>query len=249
WNVLIYMAADNNLKEECIFALTEILKAGATPGIDVIAQLDSGDAITRFDFSEVRKNIGEYDQRSPEIGDIAWTRLSDPKHLVNVSDTKMLNDFLSETLRKPGTEIYNMIILSGHGSGAVGDFLTTTTPPSALSIPGLKSALESVNEQIGRKIDVLGMDSCLMSMVGVCYELREEVDFLIGAEGFERNTGWPYLEILGVLQRNLKTLAKSSGAALEDLIGDIVREYVHYYFPYHLSGVSVDLAACDLRDR
>src|SRR5215510_15678991 len=81
WNVLIYMAADNNLKEECIFALTEILKAGATSGIDVIAQLDSGDAITRFDFSEVRKNIGEYDQRSPEIGDIAWTILSDPKDL------------------------------------------------------------------------------------------------------------------------------------------------------------------------
>jgi hypothetical protein len=117
-----------------------------------------------------------------------------------------------------------------------------------LTIPGLKSALGSAREQIGRKIDVLGLDSCLMSMVEVCYELREEVDFLIGAEGFERNTGWPYHEILDVLQGNLKSSVKKQEAVLEGLIGAIVSEYVRYYFPYHLSGVSVDLAACDLRD-
>src|SRR5262245_21770739 len=85
WNVLIYMAADNNLKEECMFALTEILKAGAAPGIDVIAQLDSGDAITQFDFSKLSKNIGEYDRKNPEIVEIASTISSDPKEMLNVS--------------------------------------------------------------------------------------------------------------------------------------------------------------------
>src|SRR5574341_795099 len=70
WNVLIYMAADNNLKEECMFALTEILKAGATPGIDVMAQFDSGDAITLFDFSKLSKNMGKYDRKTLEIGEI-----------------------------------------------------------------------------------------------------------------------------------------------------------------------------------
>ena len=248
WNVLIYMAADNNLKEECMFALTEILKAGATPGIDVIAQFDSGDAITQFDFSKLPKNIGKYDRKTLEVGKIAETILSDPKAILNVSDTQMLNDFLSQRLGKPEDQHYNMIILSGHGSGAVGDFLANTNPPSALSIPGLKLALESACEQIGRKIDVLGMDSCLMSMIEVCYELRNEIDFLIGAEGFERSTGWPYLEILEVLKSNLKVLAEDSEASLEELTGAIVSEYVRYYFPYHLSGVSVDLAACDLRD-
>jgi hypothetical protein len=105
WNVLIYMSADNNLKEERMFALTEILKAGATPGIDVIAQFDSGDAITRFDFSKLHKNIGKSGQKNPEIVEIAETILSDSKAILNVSDTQMLNDFLSQTLGKPRTQL------------------------------------------------------------------------------------------------------------------------------------------------
>ncbi|HEX9002530.1 MAG TPA: hypothetical protein VGB07_21665, partial [Blastocatellia bacterium] len=55
WNVLIYMAADNNLTEECVFSLSEILKAGILPEINIVAQLDSGDAITRFNFNRLMK--------------------------------------------------------------------------------------------------------------------------------------------------------------------------------------------------
>ena len=38
---------------------------------------------------------------------------------------------------------------------------------------------------LGKKIDILGMDACFMSMGEVAYEIRESVDVLVGAEGLE----------------------------------------------------------------
>ncbi len=243
WNVLIYMAADNNLTEECVFSLSEILKAGILPEINIVAQLDSGDAITRFNFNRLMKGTNPATRM---LDSIREEILSDPKALQNVSDAQMLGNFLDDKIGKAETQTYNMIILSGHGSGAVGDFLKADNPPSALSIPTLKLALESASDRAGRKIDILGMDSCLMSMVEVCYELRNQVDFLIGAEGFERNAGWPYFEILEALQRSLTAAPETM---LEKLASDIVRTYVNYYFQYHISGVSTDMAAVDLRNK
>ena len=48
---------------------------------------------------------------------------------------------------------------------------------------------------------ILGMDSCLMSMAEVYYQLVGNVDYLVGAEGFEPSGGWPYQRILDSLVR------------------------------------------------
>jgi Clostripain family len=49
--------------------------------------------------------------------------------------------------------------------------------------------LESKNAQAQHHIDILGMDSCLMSMAEVYYQLVGSVDYLVGAEGFEPSGG------------------------------------------------------------
>lgn len=288
WNVLIYMAADNNLREECVWALTEILRVGPIPEVNVIAQLDSGSAINRYDFRKLRGKAsssdasvgqGRYDTASPpsrkagiKLNAIA-EELS-PKFIPrqdnghrseeafmrreNASDLEMIKNFIHSVIGKPASvpsvkspsgrrlaisapevKPYNIFILSGHGSGAVGDFFNSDNPPSALSIPGLGSILKPIAEQLGRKIDVLGMDSCLMSMAEVCYELRDSVKFMVGAEGFEQNTGWPYHNILAALQADVTMKLKDFACA-------IVKEYIHYYSDYTVAGVSVDHAACDL---
>src|SRR5262249_16035123 len=176
----------------------------------------------------------------------------------NVSDPIMIKEFLHAEIGKPTAvtsvlsqsshripasksevKSYNMLVLSGHGSGAVGDFFNTDDPPSALSIPELRSILESIVEKPEDKIDVLGMDSCLMSMAEVCYELRNTVKFMVGAEGFEQNTGWPYHNILAALQAEPTMGPKEFACA-------IVKEYIHYYSDYTVAGISVDHAACDL---
>jgi hypothetical protein len=292
WTVSIYMAADNNLKEECVWALTELLRVGQVPEIDVIAQFDSGDSINRYDFRKLQgtansngasnrqgaySNVGSPSRSARiKLDSLAELILSkfishrDNGHKIeeafikreSASDSEMIENFLCAAIARPASvsserlssvqvltssepevkpyhKPYNMVVMSGHAGGVIGGVLNTDHPSSALSIPGLKSILESIAKKLGSKIEILGMDSCLMSMAEVCYQLRDTVDYLVGAQGFELNTGWPYKNILAALQVNPTMEPKEFACA-------IVKEYIHYYSDYTIAGVSVDHAACDL---
>ena len=43
WTVMVYLAGDNNLTSECLFALTEMKKASPGAKINVVAQFDPQD--------------------------------------------------------------------------------------------------------------------------------------------------------------------------------------------------------------
>jgi hypothetical protein len=80
-----------------------------------------------------------------------------------------------------------------------------------------------------------------MGMAEVAFEVRGFVDYLVGPEGFEPNTGWPYDEILTLLKGNptAKNLAK-----------EIVDRYIDYYSSdYTLAEVSTDQTALDHTSR
>jgi hypothetical protein len=46
------------------------------------------------------------------------------------------------------------------------------------------------------QIDIVGMDSCLMSMAEVAHELRGSVKYMISSESFGPQSGWPYGRII-----------------------------------------------------
>src|SRR5262249_49940124 len=87
--------------------------------------------------------------------------------LENASDKRVLEAFLLKTLKKHRNP-RQLLVLSGHGSGAVGDFLSGKRAQQAISIIGLAETLEKVKIAVfGKnkeyKLDIIGMDSCLMS--------------------------------------------------------------------------------------
>ncbi len=43
WTVMVYMAGDNNLSADCIWALTEMKKLNGVKGLNIIAQFDPSD--------------------------------------------------------------------------------------------------------------------------------------------------------------------------------------------------------------
>ncbi len=99
----------------------------------------------------------------------------------------------------------------------------------------LKRVLLAAKKTIGRKIDLLGLDACLMSMAEVGYENRDAADFTIGSEQTEPGDGWPYHTILA-------ELAKKPTMAPRELASVIVKRYLASY-PAN-SGVTQ--SACDL---
>jgi hypothetical protein len=99
----------------------------------------------------------------------------------------------------------------------------------------MKRLLASTKTILKRKIDILGMDACMMSMAEVVYQLRDSVSLTVGSEEVEPGDGWPYNRILA-------KLAKKPAMTPNELATTIVNEYVASY----PANAGVTQSACDL---
>jgi len=86
----------------------------------------------------------------------------------------------------------------------------------------IKRVLARVHRLLGRKVDLVGMDACLMTMLEVAYQLRDHAEVLVGSEELEPGQGWPHAAILGDLTKNTAMTAAELGAT-------IVPRYVESY--------------------
>jgi hypothetical protein len=139
------------------------------------------------------------------------------------------------------TAEHYMVVLSGHGGGVTGEFLPDEDPPRSLTIPRLGEMLRKAKEHprmSGKSLDILGMDSCLMNMAEVAYEVQDSVDYMVAGEGFVPNAGWPYHRVLEVL---------SEGKNPVQTAKELVQKYAAFYQDYEMAGSSTHLAVLDLR--
>lgn len=88
----------------------------------------------------------------------------------------------------------------------------------------LKLILNGARKALGKKIDVLGMDACLMSMAEVAYQLRDAADFMVGSQETEPTKGWPYNTIL-------REIARRPDISPAELAKVIVDKYLASYRP------------------
>lgn len=104
----------------------------------------------------------------------------------------------------------------------------------------LKAAFGEIHQHLGQRVDVLGMDACLMSMAEISYQLRQDVQYLVGSQDLVTKEGFPYARILGRLKKNPKTTPRKLAQAMVDY-------YVKPPIPKKKSDIQFrTLAACDL---
>jgi Clostripain family len=99
----------------------------------------------------------------------------------------------------------------------------------------MKNVVAGTAKLLKRKLDILGMDACLMSMAEVGYQICDSADYTVGSEQTEPGEGWPYHTILGAL-------AKNPAMTPRDLSALIVDKYLASYG--NTDGVTQ--SACDL---
>lgn len=99
----------------------------------------------------------------------------------------------------------------------------------------MKRVLSSIKRLLKAKVDILGMDACLMSMAEVGHQLCRSVSFMVGSEEIEPGDGWPY-------DRILARLAKKPSMAPDKVAAMVVKEYIASY----ASNAGVTQSACDL---
>lgn len=101
----------------------------------------------------------------------------------------------------------------------------------------LKQVLRFTQDRLaGRKLEILGMDACLMTMIEVAYQVKDYARFLVGSEESEPADGWPYDTILADLTSN----PTMDGEKLAKIIVD------RYAASYEPGNKDITQAALDL---
>lgn len=92
----------------------------------------------------------------------------------------------------------------------------------SLDMIELARVLAGATRRIGRPLDLLGMDACLMSNLEVAYQVRPYARHLVASEELEPNQGWPYEALLA-------SLAARPEQAADEVAAGIVAAYLAYY--------------------
>lgn len=290
WTVMVYLAGDNNLTTECLFALTEMKLAEIGKRVNVIAQFDPcdphlpthryeiqrrgkkrsfrHDIIDRacyvrdygeisFDreskcarqLAEERKRGREYQRNAWDYAYLAGSPQQD-EVITDDTDTGSpitLYNFISFCLEEYPADHY-LVVLSGHAGGTERDYLMRDeSSAGSLTFNELKHVFAQVRKDLGRSIDILGMDNCLMSMAEICYELRGSVEIVVGCESFSPASGWPYRQVLERLAKDfVEPDLDEEESVAEAAARAIVKEYVNYYSYYWIAGLSVTQSALNV---
>src|SRR5436190_5355431 len=193
WLVMIYLAGDNNLAEECVFALTEMKRIGSVDNkMEVMIHLDT--TVHENAVMRVKKGIkpGDTNKELMEMRDERIERMrrraANPEDEANTDEddeqSGVVFNFVKKCIDKVEAN-HHMLILSGHGNGTADSFLREEDEDAdGLSVIGMAQQIERINKQLlnppnfkvlEKKIDVLGLDSCLMSMGEIAYMVHNHV--------------------------------------------------------------------------
>lgn len=103
----------------------------------------------------------------------------------------------------------------------------------------LGNVLAYAKDKIGQKLDILGMDACLMSSFEVIYQAEPYVNYIVGSEETEPNNGWQYSAVLDILDKN-------PNISTPEFCSEMVRAYTESYKEplgkYHVTQSAFDLS-------
>lgn len=94
-----------------------------------------------------------------------------------------------------------------------------------LTTDEVAAALAAAAGETGKRIDVINLDACLMQMIEVAYEWREQADFLVGSEENMPAAGNNYRTLLTRLTSN-------PDLSPQDLAANLVEDYYNHYSIY-----------------
>ena len=214
WTVMVYLDADNNLESAGIDDINEMEMVGSTADVNILIQVDriphsvlaannegSVDDTSNGDWTNTRRyyitqDFDPYTINSDLKSDLGELNMGNPSTLI---------DFATWAVSNYPAKKY-LLVIWNHGGGFRSPAYTTkdiawddTSGGDRITMPELEYALSEIGTQIGKKIDIVGMDACLMAMAEVAYQIKDCADILVASEESEPGDGWPYDTILGQL--------------------------------------------------
>ena len=232
WLVMLYQDADDQVLEQDIYVdLNEAEWVGPTERVTIVAQLDryrgafQGDG----DWTSARRYLVTQDDDLNRIS----SQMVDDLGEVNMADGASLVDFVTWGVQSYPADRY-MLVLSDHGMGWPGGWsdaapasrdngrapLVSALDGDFLFLSEIDQALTDISNQTGiEKLDIVGMDACLMSQLEVYAALQPHAHIALASEEVEPSLGWAYA---GFLQK----LVDNPDMSNQQLASEIVSTYV-----------------------
>jgi len=238
WEMLVYMAGDNDLGFAVDADIAEMKKADDND-VRIAIQLDRANHNTqRLQIEKhdavVKKDLGvNLDFGKPSV----LTEALENLHDASASRTMALlwdhgNGWLDFAIQRVAEHGFVVMKSSRKSVRTLRHaFFTTsveeillhveaigldTTSNDFLDNKQLHDALRAVVDKKQKKFDIIGCDACYMNMIEIAYEIRDCGDVLIGSEEKEQPGGWPY----DTLTKRFK-----DGADAEAVAKGIVADY------------------------
>jgi len=211
WTFLVYMDADNNLEQWGIADFLEMATVGSTANVNIVVQFDR---VAGFDASYGGWTGTKRFYVTRDLTPDPLNELSDLGE-VNMADPANLTAFVEWGMAAYPADHY-FLVLWDHGDGWQGVVVDDDPVPNdRLTASELRDAIRAVVTATSRRVDLVGIDACRMTLE-IVYELADYADYFVGSEKDEPSPGWPYDTFLPDLTANPSMPPSDVASALVD---------------------------------
>lgn len=192
WTWLVFLNADNNLDQFGVEDQQEMAKVGSNDYLNIVSLIDRDNGPASLNYIEKGKitrvkSMGELDMGNHTVFS-AWV-----KEMIVAYPAK-----------------HYAVIIWNHGSGwkdandgIIKGISYDDSSGNHITTFELGLATAAIKKALGRNIDILAMDACLMQMAEVAYAVKDNVDFVVASEETEPGEGYPYDAILASLKTGM----------------------------------------------
>jgi hypothetical protein len=226
WTLMIYMAGDNSLTLAANDDVGEMRAVGSSDSVNIVVFYDGfGMAgaergrLSKDGKGEEIESLKEVNSGDPETlvgfadwvakrypaeryGLILWSHGNgwQPYDLKQVAQTVHALNFdpqersvagLKRVLFRPTLEEILSLPETSERAICMDDL-----SGASLDTAVLGKALDDVTEKLGQKLEILGMDACLMSNFEVAFQVQAFAAYMVASEELEPEGGWSYEKIL-----------------------------------------------------
>lgn len=197
WTLLAYLDGDNNLEGYQINDILSMAQVGSTTSVSVLVELDRNPGYdTRYNnWADCRtffitQGLQPYDTN-------ALSSLGE----VNMGASATLSSFALWGIGRCQADKY-LLVIEDHGGSWVGCCWDDTNGGDRLDSSEIKSALSTVSSTLGRKIDLVWFNDCLMGSIEIAAQVYQHCSYMAASETVGWTDTWAYNSLLNSLVTN-----------------------------------------------
>ncbi|HBE89422.1 MAG TPA: hypothetical protein DDW67_09830 [Elusimicrobia bacterium] len=222
WTIMVFSNAKNDLERFLLRDINEMELVGSNKKLNIVVEVGRMDGYDSSDdnWTGVRRYLIQKDGDMSKMG----SKLIQEMGMTDMGDYRNLAAFGKWAKENFPAKKY-MLIVSNHGSGWEKGVERSVVENKGISYdeqsgnhintPQLGAALREIG-----KLDVFSTDACLMQMAEVVYEIKDNVDFIVGSEETEPGDGYTYNDFLGPIAARPTMTPQEVGRLTVDAYSD-----------------------------